>query len=69
MLMTWIFIFWTGFGTPTVEGTMTYEECATRGRAHVERIGANGAKAFCIKKDGSAVVQIEPDRAPARPSK
>lgn len=57
--MNWILLMWVAFGQPTVEQTMTLEECKARAEAHV-RSQHIAPRALCVKRDGKAVVAIDP---------
>ena len=59
-MMKWILIMWAGFADPTMEQTITFEECKARAEARLPRSDRGFPyRAFCVKKDGTSVVQIE----------
>lgn len=64
--MNWILLMWAALAptptTVTIEHTMTFEECKARAKRHVENSNAISPQAFCIARDGKAVIQIEPHK-------
>ena len=60
----WILVIWSAFTTPTHADVLTFEECKARAERHVKyrhgHDGAPGRVAFCIRRDGNKVVQIDP---------
>jgi hypothetical protein len=57
----WILLLWTVTGPATIGDTYTFEECKARALRHVSET-APERKALCVRRDGGAIVQIEPQR-------
>ena len=62
--MEWILILWSAFTTITHADVLTFEECKARAERHVKYHpnSAPGRVAFCIRRDGNKVVQVEPPK-------
>lgn len=60
--MNWILLTWTALATPTIQTMATFEECKARAEMHVRGLPRDLPKAFCLRLDGGAVVEIEPPK-------